>query len=374
MDGFGSRELLGKITYDGQTRSRWAAAMTVESPAPIGETRAMQRQLFFTIVVCSGVLFVRAASMRPGYDMGYGPFLDYTVQLGGTNEVVTKGITVTLRAGTNTGSILFDTETLNYAAGWTGGWLDLSKTHLATYKGELAPRVAGKLAFTTRPGPGWAKNGSFTDPRTNGIGPLPRGWAHYRGLYRHGSNVVFNYTVGGVEVLDMPGLIEANGKLIFMRTVQASESREPLLMKIADAPRGYSSVALGSGTTVTPINVQDVSSESSADLRSLVHGGAALWPQVLSTSGKRGDDSGAFAVDTAPIPESNPWNSWMRLTALDFFSDGRAAVCTWNGDVWVVSGLDDELKSVKWKRFAAGLFDPLGLRILRDEVSVHSSP
>src|SRR5687767_11090112 len=118
----------------------------------------MDRHCILVIVFGCGVLLGRGASVRPGYDMDYGPFLNYTVQLGGTNEVVAKGITVTLRAGTNTGSILFDTETLSYAAGWTGGWLDLSKTHLATYKGELPPRVAGKMVFTNKPGPGWAKN------------------------------------------------------------------------------------------------------------------------------------------------------------------------------------------------------------------------
>ncbi len=343
--------------------------MTVESPAPIGKACAMHRHLLSTIVVCCGVLSVRGASLRPGHDMDYGPYLDYTVQLAGTNDCVSKGITVTLRAGTNMGAVLFDTETLSYAAGWTGGWLDLSKTHLATYKGELPPRLRGQIVFTNTPGPGWAKNASFADPRTNGIGPLPRDWAHYRGLYRHGSNAVFSYAVGGIEVLEMPGLIEANGEIDVVRTVQISETRAPLMTRRADG----SPQMLGSGTAVISLIASDVPENlpaTTTELRSLCKGGPALWPQVITTSAKRGDESGPFVVDTVTIPEKNPWNSWMRLTALDFFSDGRAAVSTWNGDVWIVSGLDDELKNVKWKRFAAGLFDPLGLKILRDEIYV----
>ena len=309
----------------------------------------------------------RAAGPRPGYDMDYGPFLAYTVQL--TNEAVTKGVTVTLRAATNAAAVLFDTETLRYAAGWTGGWLDLSKTHLTTSKGELPPRVAGKLAFTAPQGPGWAKDGSFADPRATGIGLLPREWAHYRGLYRSGSNVIFSYTVGGAEVLDLPGLVEMNGELVFTRTLQVSDTREPLALKLP----GGNSFMVGSGTTVLPLNVSDFPRDATlpaTDLSAARKGGPALWPQVISTSGKRGADSGPFAVDTVTIPEQNPWRSWMRLTALDFFSDGRAAVTTWNGDVWIVSGLDDDLKAVKWKRFAAGLFDPLGLKILRDDLFV----
>jgi hypothetical protein len=55
---------------------------------------------------------------------------------------------------------------------------------------------------------------------------------------------------------------------------------------------------------------------------------------------------------------------------MDFFSDGRAAISTWSGDVWVVSGIDDKLDHVKWKRFATGLFQPLGLKIVDDQVYV----
>ena len=63
--------------------------------------------------------------------------------------------------------------------------------------------------------------------------------------------------------------------------------------------------------------------------------------------------------------------SWMRISAFDFFSDGRAAVATMNGDVWIVSGLDEKLEKVVWKRFAVGLFEPLGLKIVKDAVYVH---
>ena len=66
-----------------------------------------------------------------------------------------------------------------------------------------------------------------------------------------------------------------------------------------------------------------------------------------------------------------PYKSWMRFGGMDFFSDGHtAAICTWSGDVWIVSGIDDKLDHVKWRRFAAGLFQTLGLKIVNDEVYV----
>ena len=51
----------------------------------------------------------------------------------------------------------------------------------------------------------------------------------------------------------------------------------------------------------------------------------------------------------------------MRFGGMDFFKGGtKAALSTWSGDVWVVSGIDETLEKLTWKRFAAGLFQPLG--------------
>ena len=35
------------------------------------------------------------------------------------------------------------------------------------------------------------------------------------------------------------------------------------------------------------------------------------------------------------------------------------AVCTWDGDVWLVHGLDDRSGTLQWRRIASGLFQPL---------------
>jgi hypothetical protein len=38
--------------------------------------------------------------------------------------------------------------------------------------------------------------------------------------------------------------------------------------------------------------------------------------------------------------------------------------------VWIVSGIDDKLEKLNWRRCASGLFEPLGLRIVEDQVYV----
>ena len=76
-----------------------------------------------------------------------------------------------------------------------------------------------------------------------------------------------------------------------------------------------------------------------------------------------------YVVDQLTIPYENPYNSWMRIAAFDFFPDGKsAALSTWSGDVWIVSGIDDKLESLKWKRFATGLHQPLGLKVVGNNV------
>ncbi|MHB1307744.1 MAG: DUF6797 domain-containing protein [Limisphaerales bacterium] len=106
-------------------------------------------------------------------------------------------------------------------------------------------------------------------------------------------------------------------------------------------------------------------------LAALTKGGPARWPEELVTRGRLGTNDGPYAIDAITWPDENPWNSWMRFGGLDFFSDPRrAAICTWSGDVWVVDGLDAGLERLGWRRFATGLFQPLGLRIVEDQVYV----
>jgi hypothetical protein len=92
-------------------------------------------------------------------------------------------------------------------------------------------------------------------------------------------------------------------------------------------------------------------------------GGPSRWGEELVTSGALGDQA-PYALDTVALPESNPWDAWIRTSALDFFEDGRAAVSTYGGDVWIVSGLTGDLEEVRWRRFAAGMFEPMGVRVV----------
>ncbi|MBX7168860.1 MAG: TIM barrel protein [Pirellulales bacterium] len=147
--------------------------------------------------------------------------------------------------------------------------------------------------------------------------PRPAGQGRYLGLYRHGARVVFAYEIDGVRMLDEP--------------LATSEAVQRVVAPAAAHPA-----------------------------RELVHGGAVQWPQVFETQGTLGAQS-PYAIDRITLPSQTPWNSLFFFGGHDFLPDGSALLCTMQGEVWHVSGLDANLGHVRWKRFAAGLHHALGL-------------
>ena len=110
---------------------------------------------------------------------------------------------------------------------------------------------------------------------------------------------------------------------------------------------------------------------SARDLKALTKGGPMRWKKTIATKGNLGKRGKAYEVDTLKLPDDNPWNAWMRPGGFDFFADGKhAALCNINGDVWIVSGIDAGLQNLKWQRVATGLFHPLGLEIVDQQIHI----
>ncbi|HEU5115190.1 MAG TPA: hypothetical protein VFT74_00795, partial [Isosphaeraceae bacterium] len=139
-------------------------------------------------------------------------------------------------------------------------------------------------------------------------------------------------------------------------------------------PEGESPANFALWMTSTPDlpSAQTISAEPPVpDLSQWTRGGPSLWPQPVSTSIQAGTDSGPFASDVLSTPQRNPWACRVRPTGFDFLPQtGQAAVCTWDGDVWIVSGLDRPSGPLTWRRFASGLFQPLGLKVLDGKILV----
>src|SRR5206468_339407 len=100
------------------------------------------------------------------------------------------------------------------------------------------PHLVGTIHVANAAGPGWADpaTGRLDDPRPKGrdgkpYGPMPRGWMHYRGQYRHRDRVVFAYTVGSAEVLETPAL--ASGRGVVSRLMRVGAASQELLLRAA---------------------------------------------------------------------------------------------------------------------------------------------
>src|SRR5262249_55038059 len=134
-------------------------------------------------------------------------------------------------------AVVFDRNQLRLAAGWTGGYLSHSDVRFGLLN---TPTPAGRVAFSTPQGPGWAGpegnrgNSELRDPPPTA--PLPRSWAKYKGLYLHGKRVVLSYTVGDVPVLESPWAETARGQTVLTRTLEVGPCRRALHALVCELP------------------------------------------------------------------------------------------------------------------------------------------
>lgn len=117
-------------------------------------------------------------------------------------------------------------------------------------------------------------------------------------------------------------------------------------------------------------NVVAFTQTDKIDPGELAYGGPPQWDDTIITRGQVNTSDAPFVVDTLRLPFENPWNCLLYTSGLDFFENGDAALCTSHGDVWKVTGIDDRLERLQWRRIASGLSNPLGLKIVDEEIYV----
>lgn len=326
------------------------------------------------------------------------------------NNFAYKGIAVRLdkgEGGISKGKswMIFDHDLMRVAGGWTGnGFIDWNGI-LLNDKHETYPRTIGKLHFETPVGPGWAnpKTGSFEDPRFRArdgraFGPLPKSWADYKGLYHHNDEIVISYSVGNADILEKLGM-ESHGKdTIFTRTLNISPSTSLLKMRVAPETVGVE--ILGDGASLSKedgyvvmnvkrskvakvkLYIANTDEPDFARLRTIkalpedllqytLGNSSPHYPEVLKSTITKGSDEGTFAVDLLTPPFENPWAARMKLSGIDFLKDANKAVaCATDGDIWLISGLTSNSGELTWQRIGSGLFQPLGIKVLNDEIYV----
>jgi hypothetical protein len=314
-------------------------------------------------------------------EMDHGPFAAGTIDAlwGGKGNWANKGLAIKLD-DEKKAHVCFDPEQMRMACGWIGGGIGWPAGRDGL---EGQPFPDGSVLFGTKKGSlGFSKNGDWKDPRGKvPYGPLPRDWAHWNGHYRHGEKTVLSYSVGEAEILELPAYDPKTR--VFSRTFNIAKAAGPIPMLVleksltseeiaievagvpiddvagrieAKLPPGKSTLFIWSGpkSESADFHAAVKAAPPPADLAPLTKGGPGRNTPV-TTAGVLGKEPGAFQADVLTVPYDNPSKSYMRLTGVDFFADGkRAAVCTMDGDVWTVSGIDATLEKLTWKRYRLG--------------------
>src|SRR5688500_4458268 len=147
---------------------------------------------------------IHAAERRSGvnYFQEDFPFQGACITAKGPGKnVAMKGFAI--RVG-NDANMLWDTDLLRFAAGWTGGYITSRGVAYDGGHGQH-PAIAGEQFFGTHAGPGWANaKGEFIDNRSEPFGPLAKDWCRWDGMYVNGMNVVLAYTVLGTKIYEQP--------------------------------------------------------------------------------------------------------------------------------------------------------------------------
>ena len=388
-----------------------------------------QYPFLFLIILC---LFPNPCQGQkpssPMNAMDHGPFVTGTISSDpySTRSIfVNKGIAV--RLGEKRDAVMvFDTDLLRVARAWTGGFL---KWYPARDGLQEFPSPDGFTHFSTSQRPGWSRDGNFADPRPWRYGPINSSIGSFKGLYLHGDRVVFSYQIGNSEVLESPGYERVQGRAIFTRSFQLSPTTDSLSLQLAEVPDGsatsldqvsltategyvsiqsgdlarlvaYKGLPFGSKWEVRdrhlildlpalgqPVSFQLAlgpvlslgevaymteflqSNRQLPDISQLQNPAPALWG-ALETQVIPGQETGPFVSDELSLPSDNPWNSFLRFSAVDFLSDGRAVLSSLSGEVWLVDGLEGNSETLLWKRFATGLYQPMGVKVVDDQIYV----
>jgi glucose/arabinose dehydrogenase len=284
-------------------------------------------------------------------------------------------------------ALAYDTELARVVGGWSGKFV--TEMNLMS-RGEY-PSALGSVYFSTDDdlaGLAVGENAAKLARRT-GYGSLGAG--HYRlaNFQPKGDGVLtFAVPSSADRVIEIPRVVDSNEAQVIVRalTTETASGVTVLLGRTKDADRigvrgpgrrdqldGWEVYRIPAGKQQVEIAYAPV--------------GAARptgWPEELGplafadfsskkvvTQGELSTKTGEpYVTDRIKLPDDNAWKAPMYVSGVDFFDDGRVAICTFHGDVWIGSGLDAKLEQVTWERFATGLYHPLGLKVVNGTIHV----
>ncbi|WP_278466480.1 ThuA domain-containing protein [Gimesia maris] len=315
---------------------------------------------------------------------------------------VKKGLSI--RVGENqAATICYDTAHGKVRGIWSNGFLKPSPERFGLIR---APSPVGQIHFSTAEGPGWEQHCQFIGSHVNR------------------NRVTLEYRIGETTVFETPWYETSPEKSYFTRAFEIGPGQEELNLIVTAASEVQSienhphrmittkqnrPIMIGCvggeeiHSHISPNKEQGVASfvipprkttqrfliyyQISPDgnpdttynapnlsipdtLQTQLIPGPPRWTETITTEGVLSQLNAPYVVDTLTIPHKNPYRALFFISGHDFLENGDMAVSTVHGDVWLVSGIDADLTELKWKRFATGLFQPLGLKVVNNKIHV----
>lgn len=314
---------------------------------------------------------------------------------------------------------VFDLDLLRLAGVWEGGAVTPVSMSQGSYHtaGRKAPE--GQDDLPQPAGRMWMANGLFPgaqrgetvstldprdagdDPREVGKGPLPRSVGRFRSIEIHHAGVTLVYDVAGVTVEETISAQATIHAVSIRRRIRVGPGTSTVWLALGrrSTPEGTSAEAIrvsaeGGDASIEEraegwlwCRVPSRSEPRTCDIWLERGSGARThepeigerperesrrrWSEDVVTQGRLNLAPEAYVVDRVPLPEKNPWRRNVRMADLAFLPDGVGYGVTFDGDVWSVRGLTRDLAEVRWRRFASGLHEPLGIAVRDGDVFVH---
>tara|TARA_R110002096_G_scaffold308757_2_gene503275 strand:+ start:981 stop:3755 length:2775 start_codon:yes stop_codon:yes gene_type:complete len=256
---------------------------------------------------------------------------------------------------------------------------------------DSLPVPMGEPIFASAALPGWCigKKPTANDPRERGssdegeigLGPIPESIGRFSGIRLTDDGVVLEYQMGGLKVREQIKSEKGDGTASIRRILEVTGKANTTVWQSARGQGDHNPEYpnwkkwTGSGTQVTTFAkkglTQSKANPSTPVANDLPSSPAPpAWAETIQTSITTSESSGAFVFDDLALPVPNPWKRNVRLSGFDFYSDGRAAFCTFDGDIWIAEGLTEGSDTITWSRFASGLHEPKTICIVDDEIYV----
>ena len=306
------------------------------------------------------------------------PFLRsaLTIKDGEKYNLVRRGLLIPLGGGY---WACFDPDLLRWAAFWKapGGKAPLTYDSMAAIsypdgkaKAHAAPALQGDLIFQNPELPGIGPvdslRATLVNPPSTGVGPLPVQQGRWLGLRLFGKTPVLQYLVKGTAVSEFVSL---NSSQMLQRHLRVAPHAQAIQINVGGSFQqlsGENGFLENGVLTLPPSQKPQVFHLGKDPVQALEFPkpspAISINPTPAISKNPPPQIQGAFTIRPIAVPSGD---RAIRPTDIAFLKDGTALLSTLDGDIWEITGIENDTSS--WVRIASGIYESISLETTPDD-------